>query len=360
MHKPVVIIGGGLAGLYAAYNLKKRDIPFLLLEAKASLGGRIASHYLPTNNTIGHDLGPTWIFPHQPNIQQLVAVLNIPVFEQYTQGDVLYQASQTAPAQQIAGAGEMQLFRIQNGMDELINALYQQLEPKTVKLEHAVSEVKKLSDGWHISANYQGSRQHYTCDQLLLALPPRMISQHLTPHLWADNVLTQRLASVPTWMAGQAKFIATFEHAFWRDKNLSGQCFSRVGPLVEVHDASASGHSHPALFGFIGVPYLQRSKVTREQLTQACLEQLSYFYGEQAYTAKSCIIKDWAEDEFIANKDDQMGVSQHPEFNFSGLSEQLKQLQVYFVGSEFAKHEAGYLEGAINAVDSALANLMDA
>jgi monoamine oxidase len=114
------------------------------------------------------------------------------------------------------------------------------------------------------------------------------------------------------------------------------------------------------LFGFVGVPYLQRSKVTREQLTQACLEQLSYFYGEQAYTAKSCIIKDWAEDEFIANKDDQIGMSQHPEFNFSGLSEQLKQLQVHFVGSEFAKHEAGYLEGAINAVNRALANLIDA
>lgn len=75
MRKPVVIIGGGLAGLYAAYNLKKRNIPFLLLEAKASLGGRIASHYLPTNNTIGHDLGPTWIFPHQLNIQQLVTNL---------------------------------------------------------------------------------------------------------------------------------------------------------------------------------------------------------------------------------------------------------------------------------------------
>ena len=50
MHKPVVIIGGGLAGLYAAYNLKKRNIPFLLLEAKANLGGRIASHFLATNN----------------------------------------------------------------------------------------------------------------------------------------------------------------------------------------------------------------------------------------------------------------------------------------------------------------------
>lgn len=90
-----------------------------------------------------------------------------------------------------------------------------------------------------------------------------MIGQHLTPHLWADNVLTQRLTSVPTSMAGQAKFVATFEHAFWRDKNLSGQCFSRVGPLVEIHDASASDHAYPALFGFIGVPYLQRSQVTR-------------------------------------------------------------------------------------------------
>jgi len=29
------------------------------------------------------------------------------------------------------------------------------------------------------------------------------------------------------------------------------------------------------------------------------------------------------------------------------------------VGSEFAQKEAGYLEGAINAVDSALANLIN-
>ena len=37
MHKPVVIIGGGLAGLYAAYSLKKRDIPFLVATTKSDL-----------------------------------------------------------------------------------------------------------------------------------------------------------------------------------------------------------------------------------------------------------------------------------------------------------------------------------
>lgn len=358
MHKTVVIIGGGLAGLYAAYSLKKHDIPFLLLEAKANLGGRIASHFLASDKNIGHDLGPTWLFTHQPNIQRLVADLNISVFKQYNQGDVLYQASHTAPAQQIAGAGEMNLFRIKGGMSHIINALYKQLDSHSVKLAHPVSEVKKTPQGWHINANYQGTKQHFTCDQLIMALPPRMISQHLTPYLWADNNLVQRLSSVPTWMAGQAKFVATFKHAFWRSNNLSGQCFSRVGPMVEIHDASASNNSHPALFGFIGIPYFERSKINSDQLKQACLNQLAYFYGEQAYTAINSILKDWAEDEFVANNDDKIAPSQHPEFSFSGLCEQLKELKVHFVASEFARQEAGYLEGAINAVDSALKDLI--
>ncbi len=36
---PVVIVGGGMSGLAAAYELGRRDVPFLLLEAAPSLGG---------------------------------------------------------------------------------------------------------------------------------------------------------------------------------------------------------------------------------------------------------------------------------------------------------------------------------
>ena len=38
--KRVVIVGGGFAGLSAAYTLKKRGITPLLLEAKERTGGR--------------------------------------------------------------------------------------------------------------------------------------------------------------------------------------------------------------------------------------------------------------------------------------------------------------------------------
>lgn len=37
----VVIIGGGIAGLYAAYELKKNKIPFKIFEASSRLGGKI-------------------------------------------------------------------------------------------------------------------------------------------------------------------------------------------------------------------------------------------------------------------------------------------------------------------------------
>ena len=353
MAKPIIIIGGGLAGLYAATKLHERNIAFLLLEAKPRLGGRIYCENSIKNENVGFDLGPTWIFPHQPKIQSLVKSLNLSIFEQYNHGDVLYQAPNQA-IQQIAGAGEMQLFRLKHGMNTLIKALYKQLPAKHILLNHCVTELKKSNDNWQLTVNNNGKIQQFETNTVLTALPPRMIAQHLTPNFWASERLINRLTTTPTWMAGQAKFVATFDYPFWRERNLSGQCFSRVGPMVEIHDASAEHNKHAALFGFIGVPYSTRSKVTKAQLIEACINQLVYFYGEAARNPTHCFVKDWAEDEFVANNDDKTQPSQHPDFHLGELTSELRDLNIHLVGSEFAKKEAGYLEGALNAVDDAL------
>src|SRR4051812_45539200 len=39
--KPVVIIGGGITGLAAAWELQQQNVPYLLLEASGRLGGKI-------------------------------------------------------------------------------------------------------------------------------------------------------------------------------------------------------------------------------------------------------------------------------------------------------------------------------
>lgn len=43
MHKQVIIIGAGLAGLSAAKKLKEQNTPFVLLEATERIGGKIDS-----------------------------------------------------------------------------------------------------------------------------------------------------------------------------------------------------------------------------------------------------------------------------------------------------------------------------
>ena len=39
----VVIVGAGIAGLYVAYRLQQAEVPFVVLEADAQVGGRIQS-----------------------------------------------------------------------------------------------------------------------------------------------------------------------------------------------------------------------------------------------------------------------------------------------------------------------------
>lgn len=412
----VIIIGGGLAGLYTATRLEALHIPYVLLEAKSQLGGRIScvpaadvdrelgvlAVQIAVQCANSHDMGPTWIFPHQQKIKALAAELEVKLFEQYTAGDVLYQAPNSTKPRQITGAGAMQLFRVDGGMSQLTQKLHASIDSKRskdkrdqanaqgkIKLEHCVSNIEKDEENglWTVSGHVAGNKQalkdsnlehtslgiqasenlsqvlhrfDYNAEHLVLALPPRIIQRDLASNVWGSPLLNQRLGTVQTWMGAQAKFVATYPQPFWRDKGLSGQAFSQVGPMIEMHDASASENNSFGIFGFIGIPAKQRNQLSECQLKQACLDQLAFFYGEDAYSATDCYLKDWAVDPFCATERDINEPSKHPDFNHRGLDDELKTLGLHLAGSEFAEQDAGYLEGAIHAADKAISEINEA
>jgi monoamine oxidase len=355
---PVLIIGAGLAGLYAGYLLHQRNIKFKILEADTRLGGRILSE--PNSNwaddSLGHDMGPTWFWPHQLEMLALMRELNLDYFQQYVTGDALFEADSRAPIERFSPS-YMESFRVTGGMHRIIDRLATLIPQDSIETGCAVKSMVSENGVWQVCSQKVHPHQSdpvYCASQLIIATPPRVIIDKIELADVGLNTLKKELLNLPTWMAAQAKFVATYDKAFWRDQGLSGQAFSRLGPMVEIHDSSSDLDASFALFGFIGVSAIQRQAMTVEALKQACLAQLVRIFGEQALHIEQCYLTDWAANPLIASPADLSEQPKHPQIDLTPYREMLIKAGIYFAGSEVAVRDAGYLQGALIAAADAV------
>ena len=115
----VVIVGGGLGGLYSAYLLKRAGVSFILFEASERFGGRILSKHNAGVADLAVDLGPTWFWPHQRCMHALLESLDISRFAQHTQGESLYELHRGVTPQRFSDARPVPAYRVLVGMDSL-------------------------------------------------------------------------------------------------------------------------------------------------------------------------------------------------------------------------------------------------
>lgn len=365
-----VIIGGGISGCLMAHHLSQRKLDFKLIEAQAILGGRIQS------TEQGLDLGPTWFWPHQSSVKVLFESLNVSFFNQYSHGDYVYQTAPNAPISQGKDHQSMLSHRTVGGMATIINALKKGITKNSIGEDNIVlnspaTRVSKQENLWYIELN---NGKTLTCQTLWLAMPPRQVVSLFTSATPEQPLLSSALIShlqaQQTWMSAQAKFVAVYKTAFWREAGLSGQGFSRVGPMVEINDASgvnadansdvnsgANTDSPAALFGFIGVPASHRQSINKQQMIDACVAQLGKLFGEAALSPVSTHYIDWANNEFIATTADIEEPSQHAHFDQARFKAELSRLNLGLIGSEFSQTEPGYIAGAIEHVNQQAAAL---
>jgi monoamine oxidase len=205
-------------------------------------------------------------------------------------------------------------------------------------------------------ARANGEPQQLMADQVIAAIPPRVLAEtvRFTPAL--DAVIDQRWRHTPTWMAPHAKFVALYDRPFWRDAGLSGMVQSMVGPMPEIHDATtASGQA--ALFGFVGVGAAQRATLGEPALTTACIAQLARLFGPQAEDPAATLLKDWAADPLTATSADQIATG-HPVPEVTPWVQGVWQQRLSLAGSETSPREPGYLAGAVIAARRAVDTLL--
>lgn len=311
----------------------------------------------PSANGAKYDLGPAWFWPDmQPRMRRLVAQLGLPAFPQETEGAVLVERSRSGPPQRYERGfnTEPRSMRLAGGMQALVDEVAAPLPPGTIHRGVRVTSIRRDDLGLvHIDALGGSEAISVVANSVILALPPRVIAATIAFFPEFPPALHQALAAVPTWMAGHAKVVAVYDRAFWRDQGLSGTASSAIGPLMELHDASAPD-GRPALFGFVGVAAASRQAIGSEKLIQMALAQLVRLYGPQAAQPVDVLVTDWAADPFTATAADQAPLGSHPEYGPPPSGIELWDGRLVFAGTEVATEFGGYLEGALEAATAAV------
>ena len=329
--KSLTIVGAGISGLYLAYLLQE-DFEITILEARARAGGRIFS-------LEGHDMGPSWVWPHHAHILSLIEKLGLKLFRQETKGFALYDAKDKVEL--FNAPPSAPAFRVEGSLGRLVEALQENLKKATIRYEEVVESVEVESDFVRVKT----SKNSYENDTIVITLPPRLAANlSFIPEL--PSRLKQELLQTPTWMGNSAKCVVEFKTPFWRDKGLSGFVFSHLGPLGEIHDASTAQKA--ALFGFAHL------NADMDNLEANAREQMKRLFEiEESEIAKVYLV-DWKREGFSATKEDARPRSSHPKY---GIDMSSYSPRVYFSATEFSYEEGGYIEGAIREAKKIAAQL---
>lgn len=343
-----LIVGAGLTGLSVARALAAQGCAVLIAEARDRIGGRAWSPLIKGER---YDLGPAWFWPGQPLMADLASDLRLTVFEQFSDGNLVFEDSGGALRRDLAMAPMAGSLRIDGGMGALADGLAAPIADH-ISLAYRLTRLSLTESGVSAQFDTPSGAATITAGRVILAMPPRLIASRIATK--PDAGLAP-LARTPTWMAGQAKLIALYRTPFWRDAGLSGDAISHRGPLAEIHDASPMNASAGALFGFVSTPPGHRAD--QDVLKSEAIDQLTRLFGDGAAHPAEVVLMDWTADDATATPEDHAPLTSHPAYAPLPQPSGPWRDRLFITASETAPLHGGYLEGALEAAAATVAAL---
>ncbi|MFV8783359.1 flavin monoamine oxidase family protein [Microbulbifer sp. SA54] len=249
----------------------------------------------------------------------------------------------------LAVTGGAQQDRVHGGTAGLCETMARQLA-ESVQCNAPVESITQRPDG-RLQVRHGGGVT--TCDRVIMAVPPNQALRiRFEPELpaWRDRLL-QRMP------AGSCiKCVARYETPFWRDGDLSGQVASPAGPVRVTFDNSEQGKTSGLLMGFLeGEVARHYSEVGADERRAAVLDCFARYFGEAARSPVEYVDKDWSSEPWtrgcyaalMAPGTWTGGAARRCEANGA----------IHWAGTEFAVEWYGYMEGALESAERAVAEV---
>lgn len=343
----VLVVGAGLAGLTVARDVAAHGIGALVVDARRRVGGRTMT-VTPDGDAGGwFDLGATWLWSDQPEIQRLAADLGMASFAEPLAGRALREgAGESPPVPVELPAPPAAFLRFTGGTEQVCSRLAAHLPEGSLALGEKVTGV--AHDGDHLAVATEAAGEPpvvRTAARVVIALPPRLVIQDITFEPGLPEELQRVMEATPTWMGDAMKCVAIYEAPFWRQAGLSGSAFSEVGPLEEVHDASVPG-GPAALWGFVALDPDFRDMGPAERVPLV-LAQLGRLFGPEAADPVQYFERDWSADPYTCE-----AVHRHVDpvpYGDRSFSVPLWEGRLSWAGTETVSAGGGHMEGAVRS-----------
>ena len=334
----VIIIGAGLSGLTTAYNLKKKNVSFKILEAQNRLGGRIETIQGVINTPM--DLGATWFNDNHVSLMTLINELEIEIFYQHSEGKTIFQTKSFEPPQIFyVPNSEQSSYRIKGGTYAIIKKIQNRIGDENILLSTSIT---KIIDNGDFITIVDNEGNHYEAKHVISTIPAQILVDKIQFIPGLPIQVSELMQNVQTWMCGSIKFSAEYNEPFWLQNEFSGTVFSQSGIAVEIYDHSNFEQSKFSLMGFLNGSAINYDKIQREEFV---ISQIENLFGSIVIKHISYNDKIW-DNEFISTSNPKL-LYAHQNNGHPLLQQPLLGGKLFLAGTETSKTNSGYLDGAV-------------
>ena len=243
--------------------------------------------------------------------------------------------------------GGAQDAHLRGGSQQVCERLAQELGDD-VMLESPVGKIGLEDGGVSIEV---GDRRVRAAKAIVAVSPALAARIEYEPALPSREALGQRMP-----MGAYMKGVAVFDHAWWRERGLSGLAFADRGPVQMTVDASPADGSPGVLVGFVtGAPARALVELDPGARRQVVLEAMGAAIAPEAARPRSYLDFNWLEEPW--SRGGPVGLMGPG--TLTGLGPVLREPAgpIHWAGTDTATEWNGYMEGAIQAGERAAAEV---